>query len=116
MTAVACARGTMGTAAACEALGVARATVYRRRAPARPPAPRPTPPRALAPVERQRVLETLDSERFLDQAPAQVHATRLDEGTYLCSPVCFRQACAALDQMSPENHPAAVGGVVASAF
>lgn len=86
MTAVEHARGTMGTAAACEALGVARATVYRRRAPARPSAPRPTPPRALAPVERQRVLETLNGERFLDQAPAQVHATLLDEGTYLCSP------------------------------
>jgi putative transposase len=86
MTAVERARGTMGTVAACEALGVARATVYRRRAPARPPAPRPTPPRALAPVERQRVLDTLDSQRFLDQAPAQVHATLLDEGTYLCSP------------------------------
>lgn len=50
------------------------------------PAPRPTPPRALDPVERQLVLTTLDSERFLDQAPAQVHATLLDEGTYLCSP------------------------------
>ncbi len=44
------------------------------------------PPRALDPVERQVVLETLDSERFLDQAPAQVHATLLDEGTCLCSP------------------------------
>jgi len=32
------------------------------------------------------VLETLHSERFLDQAPAQVHATLLDEGAYLCSP------------------------------
>ena len=38
------------------------------------------------PGERQAVLETLHSERFLDQAPAQVHATLLDEGTYLCSP------------------------------
>ena len=76
----------MGTAAACDALGVPRATVYRRRRPARPVAPRPTPARALAPVERQRVLETLNSDRFLDQAPAQVHATLLDDGTYLCSP------------------------------
>ena len=77
---------TMGTAAACDALGVARASVYRRRQPARPSAPRPTPPRALDPIERQTVLETLHSERFLDAAPAQVHATLLDEGTYLCSP------------------------------
>jgi len=86
MMAVETASETLGTTAACDALGVSRACVYRRRQPARLPAPRPTPPRALDQVERQIVLETLDSERFLDQAPAQVHATLLDEGTYLCSP------------------------------
>jgi len=86
MTAVETASETLGTAAACDALGVSRATVYRRRRPGRVLAPRPTPPRALDPVERQLVLTTLNSERFLDQAPAQVHATLLDEGTYLCSP------------------------------
>jgi putative transposase len=86
MQAIETASPTMGTVAACDALGVARASVYRRRQPARPPAPRPTPTRALDPNERQAVLETLHSERFLDAAPAQVHATLLDEGTYLCSP------------------------------
>jgi putative transposase len=86
MTAAETASGTLGPTAACDALGVSRASLYRRRQPPRPPTPRPTPPRALDPVERQRVLTTLDSERFLDQAPAQVHATLLDEGTYLCSP------------------------------
>jgi len=86
MTAVETASPTMGTAAACDALGVPRASVYRRRQPARLPAPRPTPPRALTPIERQTVLETLHSERFLDAAPAQVHATLLDEGMYLCAP------------------------------
>jgi len=84
-TAVETARGTLGTAAACDALGVSRASVYRHRQPPGPSIPRPTPPRALDPTERQTVLETLDSARFLDQAPAQVHATLLDEGTYLCS-------------------------------
>jgi putative transposase len=86
MQVIEAASGTMGTAAACDALGVSRAFVYRRRQPARPPAARPTPPRALDRMERQAVLETLHSERFLDEAPAQVHATLLDEGTYLCSP------------------------------
>lgn len=86
MQAVETASATLGTAPACEALGCSRAGVYRRRRPTRVPAPRPTPPRALDPGERQLVLATLDSERFLDQAPAQVHATLLDEGTYLCSP------------------------------
>jgi putative transposase len=86
MQAIEAASPTMGTAAACDAMGIARASVYRRRQPTRPPAPRPTPTRALDPIERQTVLETLHSERFLDAAPAQVHATLLDEGTYLCSP------------------------------
>jgi len=31
------------------------------------------------------VLDTLRSERFVGQAPAQVVATLLDEGLYLCS-------------------------------
>ena len=42
-------------------------------------------PRALDPVERQGILDLLHT-RFVDQAPAQVHATLLDEGTCLCSP------------------------------
>ena len=88
MTAVEAAAPTLGTAPACAVLGLPRATLYRRRRPrAVPrPAPRPAPPRALDPAERQAVLETLHSERFLDQAPAQVHARLLDGGTYLCSP------------------------------
>lgn len=86
MHAVAVASVTLGTAPACDALGLSRASVYRHRQPAGPRAARPTPLRALALGERQVVLDTLHAERFLDQAPAQVHATLLDEGTYLCSP------------------------------
>ena len=85
MQAVETASETLGAAAACDALGVSRASLYRRRQPTCAPAPRPTPPRALDAVERQHVIATLDSARFLDQAPAQVQATLLDEGTYLCS-------------------------------
>ena len=78
----------VGRAAACRALNVPRASLYRHLRPsesAAPAAPRPSPPRALAPVEQQRVLDLLHSERFQDQAPAEVFATLLDEGTYLCS-------------------------------
>lgn len=79
----------VGAAPACRALGLPRATLYRKR---RVPdldleaTPRPSSPRALAPSEREAVLETLHSDRFIDHAPAQVHASLLDEGTYLCSP------------------------------
>jgi putative transposase len=80
---------TVGRAAACRALNVPRASLYRHLRPpaeqAGPPAPRPSPPRALAPEERQQVLAVLHSERFRDQAPPEVFATLLDEGTYLCS-------------------------------
>lgn len=77
----------VGTRPACRALGVAPATIYRRR---NPPAPRPRrprrpPPRALSPEERQEALDVLRSERFVDCSPAQVWATLLDEGRYLAS-------------------------------
>jgi putative transposase len=39
----------------------------------------------LSTEERQRVVSLLHDERFCDQAPAEVYATLLDEGQYLCS-------------------------------
>ena len=44
-----------------------------------------TSPRALSPAEREAVLATLRSERFVDVAAAQVYATVLDEGRNLAS-------------------------------
>ena len=85
MVAVTDATPTLGAAPACRVLGLSRASLYRGRHPASVPGPRPTPARALTDVERQGVLDLLHT-RFVDQAPAQMHATLLDEGTYLCSP------------------------------
>ena len=76
----------VGVAPACRALGVSRATFYRRRRPV--PGrrqPRPTPARALRESERERVLDVLARPRFVDRSPAEVAATLLDEGEYLCS-------------------------------
>jgi putative transposase len=39
----------------------------------------------LKPEERETVLEVLHREKFVDQAPAQVYASLLDDGKYLCS-------------------------------
>jgi putative transposase len=77
----------VGTRAACRAVGVSPATLYRRRRPAqaRPVRARPRPPRALSESEQAAVLATLNSERFVNDSPAQVWATLLDEGQYLCS-------------------------------
>jgi putative transposase len=76
---------SVGKAVACRALGVPRASLYRRMLPAVPHRVRPTPGRALSAAERQAVLDHLHSQRFCDKAPAEVYATLIDEGIYLCS-------------------------------
>jgi transposase InsO family protein len=77
----------VGRKPACEALGVSRATFYRRIQ-GKPPhgnVVRPKPPLALTLAERQKVVDILHSERFRDKAPYEVYATLLDEGRYHCS-------------------------------
>ncbi len=75
----------LGIAPTCAALGVPRATYYRRRRPPCPPPRRGRPPRALSTEERATVLDVLHEPRFVDLAPAEVYATLLDDGQYLCS-------------------------------
>ena len=75
----------IGIKPACAAFGIARSGFYRGQGPATAPAPRPNPPRTLSPEERQAVLATLHSYRFVDTAPATVYAILLDEGRYHCS-------------------------------
>jgi len=70
--------------AVCAALGLARATFYRRQQ-FGPHQARRSPPRTLSGDERATVLATLNADRFCDLAPAQVYATLLDEQQYLCS-------------------------------
>jgi putative transposase len=86
MQAVAQLAPQVGIAAACEVLGVSRASFYRQQQPISiEPKPRSRPTRSLSQAEQQKVLEVLHSERFVDQSPAEVYATLLDEGIYLCS-------------------------------
>ena len=67
MTAAAEATPRLGAASACRALGIARASFYRRRdAENRPSSPRPPPPRKLDDSERKRVLDALHSPEFVD--------------------------------------------------
>lgn len=77
-------------ARACRELGVSRATLYRRRVEAAGESPGPSKqgrasPRALTSAERQHILEVVHSDRFIDRSPAEICATLLDEGQYLCS-------------------------------
>lgn len=76
----------MGIKAACELFEVSRASFYRFEKPGQPKPSRSKPPRALSDEERQKVLEICYSERFIDRAPAEIYATLLDEGEYICSP------------------------------
>jgi putative transposase len=73
-----------GVSRACQILGVPRSRLYRARQPKRPPAPRPTPERALSLEEKAEVHQTLNCERFWDCSPREVYATLLDESIYLC--------------------------------
>jgi putative transposase len=101
-----------GTVAACAALAVSRATHYRRTRSPRfgPPAPRPSPARALSGPERATVLDTLHSDRFVDASPAETYATLLDEGTYLASERTMYRILASASEVrerrNQRRHPA----------
>jgi putative transposase len=106
----------LGKRAACAALGRSRATYYRHHRqsplPARQPrAPRPQP-RALSQAERDEVLAVLHQERFVDQAPASIYATLLDEGRYVCSVPTLYRVLRAADEVHERRrqarHPATV--------
>jgi putative transposase len=103
MNAVAQLAPEVGISRACVVMDVDRSGVYRQRAQSRALAvmdveqsescsgplieksSRPRPPLALSELEQQRVLDTLNSERFADCSPAHTYATLLDEGTYIGS-------------------------------
>ena len=81
MIAIVAVTTTGETLALCHSVGLARASFYRRRQPTRLSTPTPSraaSPRALAAVERQAILDILHSERFVDQSPAEDHATLLE--------------------------------------
>lgn len=102
----------VGMGDACEGLGIPRSTGYRWHRPQRrlPTAPRPRSPRALSQAERKEVLDVLCSERFVDQAPATVHAKLLDEDEcYLCHPRTMYRILAAeratRERRAQRRHP-----------
>ena len=113
MIAIAAVTTTGETSALCHSVGLARASFYRRRRRPVPPAPSRAPsPRALATNERQAILDTLHSERFVDQSPAEVHATLLEEQRYLGSVRTMYRVLAEADEVrerrAQARHPAYV--------
>ena len=83
----------VGVVRACGVMNIDRSAVYRERAVARrllapwplSPCTPTSSPLAFSEAERQRVLETLNSDRFAESSPRQTYATLLDEGVYLGS-------------------------------
>ena len=75
--------------AACDALTVSRASLYRSRKPPSSTPPtvrlRAPSPRRLGDVERQHLLDTLHLPEFADQPPAEIYAQLLGRGIYLAS-------------------------------
>ena len=71
----------------CDALGMSRATYYRMTRVELHPVEKKkqSSPRKLTIEEEEKVLLLLNSPRFCDMAPGEVHATLLDESVYLCS-------------------------------
>ncbi len=76
---------------ACQALGLNRSSVYARRdrmnndMPSKRSRKAAVQPRALSAEERIQVIETLRSEPYRDQPPAEVYQRLLEEDQYLCS-------------------------------
>jgi putative transposase len=102
----------VGIVLACAMLAVARASYYRAMSPRIATSPRPSPPRALSGIERAQVLAVLHEPRFVDLAPAEIYATMLDEGRYLCSERTMYRILSAngevrerRDQLRHANHP-----------
>jgi putative transposase len=73
--------------AACAALGMSRATLYRGTSPAPPPTPREDAahPRRLSDGERQVIIDVMNGPEFIDQTPMEVFGKLLSRGIYLAS-------------------------------
>jgi putative transposase len=88
-------QAVVGVRGACAAVGEAQARWYRRHRqsplPSRPEQVSTPQPRALSEVERKELRRVLNSEEFVDEAPATVYAKLLDQGVYLASvPTMYR--------------------------
>lgn len=96
----------LGVEALCDALNVARASYYRWLHPRQGPRQRRTSPRQLSTHEREEVRQVLNEPRFVDKAPAEVYATLLDEGQYLCAERTMYRVLAEHDEVRERRQQA----------
>lgn len=100
--------------ALCKALAMPRATYYRRKDRDKRvmfPSSR-TPKNALSNDEKQRVLNLLHGDRFVDKTPYEVYNALIDEGKYYCSTRTMYRVLGAqeetIDRRPQRNHRDAV--------
>lgn len=86
--------------AACAALGLSRATVYRSTSPDTPPAVRErrANPRRLSDDERKAIVDVMHGPEFVDQPPMEVFGKLLSQGIYLASIRTIYRVLAALGE------------------
>lgn len=100
--------------ALCKALGMPRATYYRKQHCDKQVIfqSHRQPRNALSNVERQRVLNLLHSERFVDKTPYEAFNALIDDGEYYCSTRTMYRVLEALgetvDRRAQRNHRDAV--------
>ncbi len=97
-------------ARACHVLGLNRSTVYahqKRAANDEPPRrsrKQSVQPRALSAQERATVVETLHSEPYCDQPPAEVYQRLLEQDQYLCSVSTMHRILRGLRENGDRRH------------
>jgi transposase InsO family protein len=101
--------------ALCDALCVPRATYYRHQRgdrEAHSVVPRKAPKNALSSMEKQRVLDLLRGECFIDKTPYDAFNALIDQGEYYCSPRTMYRVLAehgeSSDRRPQRNHRDAV--------
>jgi len=108
--------------AACLALNVSRASLYRSRNPSTPATPRAPAPNArrIPDAERQAILDTLHTPEFVDQPPSEIYGTLLSRGVHLASIRTMYRILAEVGENTPRRnqrtpHTHAMPTVIATA-
>lgn len=92
--------------AACVAVGVSRASLYRSRLPVAPVVPRTPAPsaRRIPDAERRAILDTLHLPEFADQPPHEVYGALLSRGVHLASIRTMYRVLAEVGETAPRRN------------
>jgi len=78
----------IGTKTACDCFGIPRSSYYYWKNPGAQTVPfqkRKLPNFAYSPVEKQEILNVMNSDIYMNQTPYEIYASKLDGGKYICS-------------------------------